>query len=91
MSSYQIETLLDLGDIGTVDATVDGTVVDLGFDDPGTPYHETDIQKIVAHIPLAPGSPFFTDIDVTLLVSSIAEVLICESLVLVHEGERVGA
>lgn len=85
---YQIEVDLDLGDLGQVRATVDGIVHTQGLFGDGTGYHQTKVEKVIAHIPVFPKSATCTDLDVTYLISKGAHVCICDDLEETHEAQR---
>lgn len=88
MSEYQIQIDLDLGDLGPVDATVDGSVSESGLFGDGSGYFQPKIKRVVAHIPVFPGSPHFTDFDVTFMVSKACAASIFEKLEQMHEAQR---
>lgn len=91
MNSYQITTKLDLGDLGQVDATVDGSVSESGLFGDGSGYFQAKIQKVVAHIPIFPGSPHSTDLDVTFILGKAAAASIFQELEELHESEKCPA
>lgn len=93
MARYQIETELDLGDLGQVLAIVDGTIVQVGLfgESGGTGYYEIQIQKVIVRIPHTVAGAY-VDVDVTGRVCTAAEVSFHEELEELFESDhRVGA
>lgn len=91
MSRYSIMVLLDLGDLGQVGAQVEGFVNEAGLFGAGSGYMETEIEKVTAHIHLAPENLNHIDLDVTRILSKAARASICEQLQSFHESQRQGA
>ena len=78
---YEFEIFLDFGDVGSVKASVVGTVTTCRLFGFGPGYTEKDIEKVVAH--LDDG-----DWDVTDRIRKTAEICICEDLQREYENEH---